>query len=327
LIYYSGFLSFSFVTKFLLGKMPIMFDLIIIGGGPAGCAAAVYAARKQLKSLLISPDFGGQSIVSSDIHNWIGDQSISGNDLAKKLEEHVRSYEGDWLQILKDRVTNITKTDTGFEVHTEKGVQATKTILIASGSKRRKLQVPGAEEFENKGIVYCASCDGPLFSGMDVAVIGGGNAGFESAAQLLAYCKSVTLLHRNDSFKADPITIEKVLANPKMKGILNAEIVSIEGEQFVSGLTYRDKTTDEVHQLEVQGIFVEIGAEPNTVFAKEVVDLDQLGHIKIDPWTQATSTEGIWAAGDCTNIKYHQNNIAAGDAVRAVEDIYYSLHT
>ncbi len=311
-----------------------MYDLAIIGGGPAGCAAAVYAARKQLKTVMIVKEFGGQSMVSEEIYNWIGDQAIGGSDLAQKLEDHARSYEStDYLDINDNHAaTNITKSGDHFEVtmqnnsdESEVVIQA-KTILIASGSRRRQLSVPGADEFEHKGVVYCASCDGPLFSGLDVAVIGGGNAGFESAAQLLAYTNSVTLLHRRDEYKADKITVDKVLANPKMTGILNAEITEVMGENFVSGIKYRDKKTDQEHELPVMGVFVEIGAIPNTEYAASAVELTDTGYIEIDPWTQRTETDGIWAAGDCTNVKYHQNNIAAGDAVKAIEDIYYYLN-
>lgn len=309
-----------------------MFDLVIIGGGPAGCSAGVYAARKQLHTAMVVEEFGGQSVVSPDVHNWIGEQSIPGHELGKKLENHVRSYESDIFQILTGhKVKSITKSADHFIIsygNDSEDVKTldTKTILITTGSRRRKLDIPGADQFENKGVVYCASCDGPLFSGLDVAVIGGGNAGFESAAQLLAYTNSVTLLHRRDEYKADSITVEKVLATPKMTGILNAEPIRILGDKFVSGLEYRDIVTNDTFTIPVMGIFVEIGAIPNTKFAENIVDTNQLGYIEIDPWSQKTKTEGVWAAGDCTNVKYHQNNIAAGDAVKAVEDIYYYLN-
>jgi alkyl hydroperoxide reductase subunit F len=202
-----------------------------------------------------------------------------------------------------------------------------KSVLIATGSKRRHLTVPGADLFEHKGLTYCATCDGPIFAGQDVAVIGGGNAGFETAAQLLAYAKSVTLLHHNDSFKADPVTVERVLAHEHMTGITNASTTEVLGEQFVTGLRYKDKTSGEEKEISVGGVFVEIGMIPNTDFVGDLIKRDEYGRITIDPWTQQTSGELIWAAGDCTNIKYHQNNISAGDAVRALEDIYVTLKT
>ena len=180
---------------------------------------------------------------------------------------------------------------------------------------------------EHKGLTYCASCDGPLFEDMDVAVIGGGNAAFESAAQLLAYCRSVTLINRSDTFRADEITVEKVLSNPKMKVIKNADVLEVQGEKFVEGLVYKDRNTGAEKELKVSGIFVEIGQIPNTDFVKGLVPFDEFNRIKIDPRSQKTETPGIWAAGDCTDVLYHQNNIAAGDAVRALEDIYLAIHT
>ncbi len=307
----------------------MMYDLVIVGGGPAGTAAGVYASRKQLNTLLITGEWGGQSKVSPDIQNWVGTPSISGEELAQTLEEHLKTYAGDFVHIHeKATVTKIEKADGHFIVHRSEGEPVeTKTVLIAAGSGRRKLPVPGADEFEHKGLTYCATCDGPLFAGKDVVVVGGGNAGFETAAQLTAYCKSVTLLHRGDQYKADPVTVEKVLANENMTGILNAQTTGVLGEQFVTGLTYKVGDDGEEQTLEVGGIFVEIGMVPNTDFAADLVELDDYKRIKIDPWTQQTNVPGIWAAGDCTNIKYHQNNISAGDAVRALEDIYVTLKT
>jgi alkyl hydroperoxide reductase subunit F len=304
------------------------YDLIILGGGPAGISAGVYASRKQLKTLFVTKEWGGQSIVSPDIHNWIGTISISGSDLAKNLEEHLKAYAGEFVTIAPGvTVTSLAKTDAGFTVTLSDGAtHETKTVLVATGSSRRKLTVPGADTFDQKGLTYCATCDGPMFSGMDVAVIGGGNAGFETAAQLLAYTKSVTLLNHGDTYKADPETVEKVLAHPNMTGILNAKTTEILGDGFVNGLTYTD-AQGESHTLSVGGIFVEIGMLPNTDYVKGVLDLDEYNRIKIDPWTQRASVEGVWAAGDCTNIRYHQNNISAGDAVKALEDIYVYVKT
>lgn len=307
----------------------MIYDLIIIGGGPAGCAAAVYAARKKLKTLFITSEWGGQSIVSEKIYNWIGNVSIPGTELAENLKRHVLANVGESLEV-KDRqkANTIIKKGNEFSIKTDGGEEfLSKTILIASGSGRRKLTAKNADKLEHKGLTYCASCDGPLFTDMDVAVIGGGNAAFETAAQLLAYCKSVTLLNRSDIFQADAITVEKVLKNPKMSVIKNTEILEIQGEKFVDGLIYKDSKTGEQKTLKVSGIFVEIGQIPNTDFVKDLVPLDKTGRIKIDAWNQKTEVPGIWAAGDCTNVLYHQNNIAAGDAVRALEDIYLAIHT
>ena len=311
------------------------YELIIIGGGPAGASAAVYAARKRLNTLMLTYEWGGQSIVSETIYNWIGTTSISGNDLALSLKNHVLANakggpDANATLEAKEgvKVSKVTKEGDLFKVETESGENhLTKTILITSGSGRRKLPAIGADRLEHKGLTYCASCDGPLFSDMDVAVIGGGNAGFETAAQLLAYCKSVTLINRSKEFRADEITVEKVLKNPKMKTITDVDIVEVTGEKFVNGIVLKNIGTGETTTLPVSGIFVEIGQIPNTDYLKEVVTLDEYNRVKIDPWTNKTETPGIWAAGDCTNIMYHQNNIASGDAVRALEDIYVTLHT
>ncbi|MHB1163192.1 MAG: NAD(P)/FAD-dependent oxidoreductase [Minisyncoccota bacterium] len=301
-----------------------MYDLIIIGGGPAGVAAGVYAARKRLKTILIAEELGGQSTVSEGIENWIGTVNISGADLAKSFRAHLDAVKDDSVTLdIGDRVVSLSKIAEGFSVETKSGKNiSAKAVLIASGAKRRKLAIPGADTFENKGVTYCASCDGPLFADMDVAVIGGGNAGFETAAQLLAYAKSVTLFHRHQDFKADPTTIEKVCAHPNMHVVRHAEPTEVKGEQFVTGLVYTNKDTGESLELPVSGIFVEAGVLPNTGFAEGLVQLDTVHHIVTDPRTQRTSTLGIWAAGDCTDELYHQNNIAAGDAVTALEDIY-----
>lgn len=313
-----------------------MYDLAIIGGGPAGAAAAVYASRKRLKTLFLTAaadegggqDFGGQSVVSADIQNWIGTVSISGPDFAAALERHVRAYADGAVDIRTgEKVTGIVKIDGGFEIRTEAGATYhTKTALITTGSIRRKITVPGADIFEHKGITYCASCDGPLFAGRDVVVLGGGNAAFETAAQLLAYATSVTLLHRSEGYRADPVTVEKVLAHPKMKAITNAELLEIHGDKFVTGLSYKDKGTGETRELATGGIFVEIGLIPSTSFLEGVVELSAYKQIVVNPKTQQTSALGIWAAGDCTDGLYHQNNIASGDAVKALEDIYLHLH-
>lgn len=300
-----------------------MNDLIIIGGGPAGIAAGVYAARKRLKSVLIAEEFGGQSTVSEGIENWIGTEKISGENLKKTLKGHLDAYKGDVVDVHEGRVEMLEKVAGGFRAVTTKGdAYDAKAVLIASGAARRKLQVPGADTFENKGVTYCASCDGPLFDGQDVAVIGGGNAGLETAAQLLAYAKSVTLIHRHGELKGDAITVEKVLAHPNMKAICNSEPTEVLGEKFVSGLKIKDRTSGIETTLPVTGVFVEIGVMPNTAYAAGLVDLDPVGRIVTDPRNQHTSVEGIWAAGDCTDELYHQNNIAAGDAVKALEDIY-----
>lgn len=293
------------------------YDLAIIGGGPAGVAAGVYAARKGLKTLFITKDWESQSVVSEGIENWIGTVKIAGKDFSHSLENHLRAYAKDSVDIKVGETCE--KIDPGFKIKTNKAEYEAQTVLITTGSMRKKLAVPGADVFEHKGLTYCASCDGPLFSGQDVVVVGGGNAGFESAAQLLAYCKSVTLLNRGESFRADPVTIEKVSQNPHFKIIKNAQIQEVVGDKFVTGIKYNDTL------LPVAAIFVEIGSVPTTYFAKGLVNMNENGNIIVDPRTQRASLEGVWAAGDCTDGLYHQNNIAAGDAVKALEDIYLYL--
>jgi alkyl hydroperoxide reductase subunit F len=302
----------------------MQYELIIIGGGPAGASAAVYAARKQLKTLIVATEFGGQSVVSEDIQNWIGTPHIRGTDLAKALKSHVEAYKGEYLTIQEGvSVTGVKTVDGGYSIALSTGEEITgKALLVTAGSSRRKLEAIGADRLEHKGLTYCASCDGPLFSDMDVAVIGGGNAAFETVAQLSAYCKSVTLIHRSDVFKADAITVEKIKADPKVRIITNADTLEVIGDVFVSGLRILHRDTNQEETLSVSGVFVEIGQISNGGFMKDVVEVDAGGKIVIDPWTQRTSVEGIWAAGDITNIRYHQNNIAAGDGVKAIEDLY-----
>jgi alkyl hydroperoxide reductase subunit F len=313
-----------------------MYDLAIIGGGPAGVAAGVYAARKKLKTVFITKDFEGQSSVSEGIENWIGTEKISGLELSKSLERHLRVYAGDVLDIKKGEIcSNIVRNGETFTIATSNngkaaGSYTAKTILVTTGSHRRRLDAVGADKFEHKGLTYCATCDGPLFDGQDVAVIGGGNAAFESAAQLLAYCKSVTLLIRGDTFRADPITVEKVLAYPNMRVLKNAVPKEIRGDKFVTSMVYTAGGKDV--ELVVTGIFVEIGSLPTTEFVKGLVELNDYGNVVVDPRTQRAhapdgSFTGIWAAGDCTDGLYHQNNIAAGDAVKALEDIYIQIKT
>ncbi len=303
-----------------------MHDLIIIGGGPAGTAAAVYAARKRLRSILVVEEWGGQSVVSTDIQNWIGTPVISGTNLAKNFRSHVEQYAGEFLEIKRTRATALHAFDDRVEVELKDGSRlSSHTALVTTGANRRKLEVPGAAEFDNKGLTYCASCDGPVFADADVAVIGGGNAAFETALQLLAYCKSVTLLNRTDTFKADEITTTAALADPKMKAFHNAETLEVLGDKFVNGLRWKDVKNGEEHKLDVDGIFVEIGLLPNTAWLNSAIEKNKIGQVIVDPRTQKTSHSRVWAAGDCTDALYHQNNIAAGDAVTALEDIYIFL--
>jgi alkyl hydroperoxide reductase subunit F len=288
----------------------------------------VYAARKRLKSVLITETIGGQSMDSVGIENWIGTVKISGLDLAKSFETHLRAYASDVVDIkLGSRATKLEKKPEGsFVVKTTTGDFEARAVLVVTGGVRRKLEAAGAAEFENKGLTYCASCDGPLFSGQDVLVVGGGNAGFETASQLLAYAKSVTLVHRSAACsKADAATVEVVTKHPNFTLMLNTKPVEVKGSGFVSGVVVENTQTGEKTEVPVAGVFVEIGMLPSTDFAKDLLPLDEFNRVVVNAKNQRTSVEGVWAAGDCTDELYHQNNIAAGDAVKALEDIYFSL--
>jgi alkyl hydroperoxide reductase subunit F len=300
-----------------------IYDLAIVGGGPAGAGAVVYAARKRLSTVFITKDWLGQSHVSEKIENWIGTPAISGMDLSKSLETHAKTYGKDMVDFQDGEIClSISKSGDVFEIKTDKDIYKSKTVLITSGSKRRTLDVKGAKEFEHKGLTYCATCDGPMYADMDVVVVGGGNAAFETASQLLAYCKSVTLLNRSDSFRADPVTVDAVSKHKNMRILKNAIPKEVKGDKFVKSIVYTDGSTGKDIEIATNGIFVEIGALPNTDFVKGIVNMDPVGHVMVDAKTQRTSVDGIWAAGDCTDGLYHQNNIAVGDAVKALEDIY-----
>ncbi len=310
------------------------YDLIIVGGGPSGVASGVYAARKRIKTLLITESFGGQSTDSVDIQNWIGIVSMTGVELAERLENHLKAYSDDVLE-LKSRVkvTTITQLKKAgeeggplFEVETDdnKKYQA-RIVIFALGSRRRKLQVKGSDKFEHKGIVYCASCDAPLFRDRDVAVVGGGNAGVEAAEQLIAYAKSIHIFELGPEFRADKLTQERVFKDPKVTAHTNAETLEIKGDRMVSALVWKDKKSGEIQEIPVQGVFVEIGSIPNTEMLKGLVEMNKYGEIVIDHKTSRTSVEGIWAAGDATDQPYKQNNISMGDAVKALEDAYLYL--
>src|SRR3989338_4297993 len=319
----------------------MLYDVIIIGGGPAGSAAAVYTARKRLKTLLLTESFGGQSIVSDDIQNWICEAHISGFDLAKKFEEHVRSF-GDMVEIKMPEkavgVRSIKCVENGricdFEVQTDKGnVYEGKTIILVAGARRRKLGITGEDKFEGKGVAYCSTCDAPLFSGKKVAVIGGGNAGLEAAVDLFPYASEVYLLEYAEQLKGDPVTQEEIKKNSKLKQIiLNAQTLEILGDKparpaggFVTGLKYKDRETGEDKTLAVDGVFVEVGSVPNSEMVKGLVDLDRWGQVVIDSKHASTSHPGIFAAGDITDDPYKQNNISAGDAVKAALAAYNYL--
>jgi len=299
-----------------------MYDVIIIGGGPGGIAAGVYAARKKMKTLLITDSFGGQSLTSAGIENWIGIKSISGYDLAKMLEEHLRAQQG--IEIVdNDLVSGVTKKDGGFDVVTKGGKTfETKYILMASGCRRKKLGIPGEAEFDGKGVVYCSTCDAPIFGGKTVVVVGGGNSALESVVDLLPYASKIYLMVRSDVMRGDPVTQEKLKSHPQVEILFNAAPQEVIGKDFVTGLRYKDAKTGEQKELALDGVFVEIGLVPNSDFVKDLVTLNEFGHVIVDHKTQQTSCPGIWAAGDVSDVLYDQNNISVGDSIKAVLNIY-----
>ncbi len=303
-----------------------MLDLVIVGGGPASVAAGVYAARKKMKTLLITDSFGGQSLVSADVQNWIGDKHLTGLELAEKLEGHLRAQED--IEISDgDLVNLIEKQEIGFKVSTKNSkFYETKTLLIASGSRRKRLNVIGEDKLDGKGVAYCSTCDAPLFKDKVVAVIGGGNAGLEAALDLASYASKIYILARGSALRGDPISEEKVRSNKKIEIIFNVAVEEILGENFVSGLKYKDLISGSSKELKLEGVFVEIGSIPNNDFVKGLVELNKTGEIIIDPRTQKSSADGIWAVGDVSNVVYKQNNIAAGDAIKAVLNIYEYLN-
>ena len=304
----------------------MVYDTIIIGGGPAAAAAGVYAARKQLKTLLVTESFGGQSIVSDDIQNWIGEPHLSGIDLAKKLEAHIRSY-SDILEVKSpERVTRVAKHPANFEVTTDKDNYQGRTVIVASGARRRKMGIPGEDKFEGKGVAYCSTCDAPLFRDKKVVVVGGGNAGLEAVQDLFPYALEITILERGANIRGDEKTYQEIQKNPKFKGVLvNVQTIEVLGDQLVTGIKYRDLKTNQEKILEVGGIFVEIGSVPNSEIVKDLVQIDEHGQIMVNFQHARTSHPGIFAAGDVTDDPYKQNNISAGDGVRAALAAYNYL--
>jgi alkyl hydroperoxide reductase subunit F len=308
--------------------MEKIYDTIILGGGPAAVGAAVYAARKQLQSLLVAESIGGQSIVSADIQNWIGDSHLSGFELAKKFETHLKSYP----EVLQLKIGATIKSVAivscsedrlcDFQVTTEEGAEyRSKSLIICTGAARRKLGVPGEAEFNGRGVAYCSTCDAPLFKNKIVAVIGGGNAGLEAVQDLLTYATKIYLLETGPVLRGDPVTQVAIKNQPKVEIIYNATVQEIMGDKLVTGLNYTDAVVG-AKNLEVQGVFVEIGSQPNSSLVKDLVELDPFGQIITDMKYATTSHPGIFAAGDVTNDPFKQNNISAGDGVRAALSAY-----
>ena len=289
----------------------MLYDLIIIGAGPAGITASVYAARKKINFLLITKDIGGQAAWSSDVENYPGYQFITGPDLVAKFQEHMQKY---GIQLKEnEEVIELEKKDKIIYVKTTKKAYEAKTVIIAAGKRVKEIGVPGEKEYKNKGVAYCVTCDGPLFSGKDVAVVGGGNSALDAAIQMMNIANKVYLINITDRFIGDSIMQEKIRNNPKVKILHNTRVESITGDKFVKGINI--DTQGKKETLDVKGIFIEIGLMPNSWFAKGV-DKNEKGEIKVN-CANETNVPGIFAAGDVTSVPEKQIVIAAGDGAKA----------
>jgi NADH-dependent peroxiredoxin subunit F len=299
-----------------------IYDTVIIGGGPAGVAAAVYAGRKKMKAMIIAETFGGQSAVSTVIENWIGETSISGFDLAKKLENHVRDQES--LEVLSGiKVTEIQKENNIFTVKTDQDKEVeTKTVIMATGGSHRKLGIPGEKEFDGKGVAYCSTCDAPMFSGKKVVVVGSGNSGLEAVIDLLPYAKSIYLVDILSAIRGDESLQQEIKTkiNPEQDFhfLPKTGLKEIKGNVFVEKVILNNLDSGEEEELEAGGVFVEIGMIPNSNLVSDLVSLDDFRNIKIDHQNKTTSCPGIFAAGDVTDVPFKQNQISAGDGVVAL---------
>jgi alkyl hydroperoxide reductase subunit F len=299
-----------------------MKDLIIIGAGPAGITAAVYAARKKLDFSVITRDIGGQAAWSGDIENYTGYQFITGPDLAQKFRDHLQSFKFDLLE--NREVTAVKPVNSNFQITISNNENLlSKTVIIATGKKPRSLNVPGEAEFKNRGVTYCATCDGPLFAGKAVAVIGGGNSALDAALQMIKIASRIYLVNIGEKLTGDPIMQEKVLASPKVEIINQARTREIYGDRFVKGLKIEVK--GKIRDLPVEGVFVEAGLIPNSDLI-DFVEKDELKQIRINCAAE-TSHPGVFAAGDVTDVPEKQIIIAAGDGAKAALGAFRYLST
>jgi thioredoxin-disulfide reductase len=299
----------------------MLYDLIIIGGGPAGVTAGIYAVRQKLNTLLITKDFGGQVARKAVmIENYPGFEEISGMELIQKLEKHLRKQK---IDIERDAVKEIKKIGQKFIVITKSKTKfESKAVIVASGADPRPLEVPGEKEFLGRGVSYCTVCDAPLFSNKIVAVIGGGNAGFEAAIALSNWAKKIYILEYSEKIGADLENQERVKKTGKIEIITNAIVKEIKGKEFVKALIYQDRKSQKNINLPIEGIFIEIGSQPATSFARDLVEFNEKDEIKVNPFTGETSTPGLFAAGDADNVPYKQIVIAAGEGAKAALSAY-----
>jgi alkyl hydroperoxide reductase subunit F len=291
------------------------FDVLVVGGGPAGASSAIYTIRKGLKTGIVADRFGGQVVDTLGIENFISVQATEGPKLVKQLEEHVKSYPVDVMHHQKAK--KIERVEGKIRVTLENGAELhSKTVILSTGARWRQLGVPGEKEYNGKGVAYCPHCDGPLFIGKPVAVVGGGNSGVEAAIDLANIVDHVTVIEYGEELKADAVLVNRLISLDNVTVITNAETKEIKGKEKVTGLTYVDRDTDERHELAVDGVFVQIGLVPNTDWLKGSVALTKWGEIEIDKHN-ATSMPGVFAAGDCTDVPYKQIIIAMGEGANA----------
>ena len=295
------------------------FDVLIVGGGPAGAAAAVYAARKGIRTGIASEKFGGQTLDTLGIENFISVKETEGPKFALALEEHVRSYDVDIMnmQRAKALIPNSGPGSDLIEIQLESGASLkSKSVIISTGARWRTINVPGEKEFKNKGVAYCPHCDGPLFKNKHVAVVGGGNSGVEAAIDLAGIVGHVTLVEFDKALRADAVLQRKLHSLKNVTVLTHAQTTEITGDQTVNGLVYKNRTTNELHTVALEGVFIQIGLIPNTDWLKGVVELSKHGEIVVDARGQ-TSVPGVFAAGDATTVPFKQIIIAAGDGAKA----------
>ncbi|MBI2848262.1 MAG: FAD-dependent oxidoreductase [Chloroflexi bacterium] len=291
-----------------------MYDLMIVGAGPAGLSAAVYAARKLLKTLLISGDIGGQVNRTLGIENYLGYQFIEGPELISKFQEQVSKYPID--QKIDQKVSRIEKAEGSFQVTTDNGEQyQARMVIFCAGKRPRQLNVPGENEFAARGVSYCAICDGPMFAGQKVVIIGGGNSGVEAALDMVKIAEQVSLVTKGQ-LTCDPVLGEKLMAAQNVTFYLEHVTERIEGKDFVEGIVIKDLRKEESKKLDVTGIFVEIGLIPNSESVKELVELNQWGEVPVNIRCE-TSVSGLYAAGDVTDVPEKQIVVAAGEGAKA----------